>query len=147
MKPKLLVTLAAFAALTAAALAGGAGDDDKKFEGSWVATAVNFKGKAIPEDAVKKLDLTVTFAGGKFSGTAGGKKVLGGTYKLDAKNKTIDLKHTEGQQAGKDESGLYKLQGDTLVMALPADDAKDRPKNFEPAEGSEVTTFKRQEKK
>jgi uncharacterized protein (TIGR03067 family) len=152
MWAKWLGTVAAFSVLTVLGLAGqgnekAAGKKTAKgggqgIEGSWLATGANVGGKKIPDEQVSKVHLLAVFKDGQFTAEYGGKQFDAGTYKVIGKDK-VELTHTEGKQKGKVEKGLFKVEGDTLTTVFPAGDSKAEPKGFEPAETSEVTTFKR----
>jgi len=141
---KLVAGIFGFAALTVGSTVGGEKGD--KLEGSWIATAAVSDGKKAPEDVLKKAMLTVTFKGGKYSVVSEGNEVEAGTYKADPSKKpaTIDLTIMTGKDKGKTQPGIYKIEGDTLTVALTPPESKERPKNFEPPERGEVTVLKRQ---
>lgn len=146
---KLFVCIVCFG--LSALAAGAAGEKDKKateksaFEGAWIAVAGNADGKKIPDDVIGKISLTATFTDGKYNVMVMGKQIEAGTYKSDAKAKpaTIDMTIDEGKDKGKTQLGIYKLEGDQLVIALGSAGSKERPKNFEGGDMIEVTTLKR----
>jgi uncharacterized protein (TIGR03067 family) len=92
--------------------------------------------------------MRVTFTGDKYKVVVQGKQVEAGTFKV-AGGKSIDLTISEGKQKGRTQLGLYKIDGETLTVALPPDGSeKERPKDFESTAENrvEVTTLKRQGK-
>ena len=66
-----------------------------------------------------------------------------GTFKLDSekKPKTIDFKITKGNDKGKNQVGIYSIEGDTvrICVALPGQD--DRPKEIAAKEGTDHIVF------
>ncbi len=129
--------------LVTAWAAGGA--TDTKLEGTWVTTASFAGGKKATEENLKKTMVTVVFKKGAYTVTSQGKKVEAGTYETNATKKpaTIDVTITEGDDKGKTELGIYKVEGDTLTIAVAPHDSKQRPKSFEPAAKGEVMVFQR----
>ena len=139
---RFITSLVCFGIVAAWATAGGA---DAKLDGTWVVIASTRDGEKAPEDDLKKTMVTVVMKGGKYAVTAQGKKVEAGTYTTDATKKpaTIDVTITAGDEKGRTELGIYKLDGDTLTMAVTPHDSKQRPKDFKPAAKGEVMVFKR----
>ena len=73
-----------------------------------------------------------------------------GTIKVEPGKKpaTIDLAITEGDDKGKSQVGIYKVDGDTITVCLAAPGAKDRPTEFKSTEenGHILATIKRAKK-
>jgi uncharacterized protein (TIGR03067 family) len=126
----------AFAALAmGAALAGlvRAADDQKsdleRIQGSWLTTGIEVDGqKAVPPATIK-----TRFKDKNYSQSADGKEVETGAFALDdSKNpKTIDFKIETGPDAGKDQAGIYKFDGEELILCVARPGDKTRPKSFE----------------
>jgi uncharacterized protein (TIGR03067 family) len=74
--------------------------------------------------------------------TEEGKRVGGGAIKLDPGKKppTVDLSYTAGASKGTTRLGVYRLQGDTLTIAL-AEAGTARPNEVESKAGSGVTLY------
>lgn len=142
---KLLASIVCFAAVAVGATAGG--DKSGKIEGTWIATAIVNDGETVPEENVKKAMLTVVFQDGKYTVELAGKEVETGKYKTDAAKKpaTIDLDIVKGKESdqGKMQLGIYKIEGETLTIAMTPAGTKERPKDFEPPKKGEVTVLKR----
>lgn len=139
--------LSAFAALTAvlvAAPAWGKPKDDKAdLQGSWKVSKLEFppdleeEGKRIREEVTKKVSVTVK------DDTASGKHTekteeLKGTFKLaaDKSPKEIDFTAAPREGSGRKAEtvkGIYKLDGDTLVVAVAIGENVARPKEFKPS--------------
>jgi len=122
-------------------------DDLKKFEGTWAFTDWQHAGEALPADAREGAKWTIK--GDKYTFEFGG-MTEEGTIKLDPAKKpaTIDLTITDGQDKGKDQVGIYKIDGDTITVCLAAPGAKDRPTEFKSTEenGFILATIKRAKK-
>ncbi len=128
----LVVAVACFAstphALTAPVLKDGKDDksDLKKLEGEWIIDSWVQLGQPI---AIKG---TWSFKDEKYSLNQGG-ALEEGTVKLDKAKKPpiFDLAITAGTCEGKDQPGIYKLDGDTLTLCLAWPGTTDRPADFE----------------
>jgi len=109
-------------------------------QGTWIITSVN--GKPPGEGAQ---ELTLTFAGDKYSQAVGGTVNERGTIKIDAAKKpmTIDLGITEGSDAGKMQLGIIEVKGDALRATLGQPSASTRPTSFEAKEGELAVVGKR----
>ena len=117
-------------------LAADTGDDAKKelkaLQGKWKAVTLEAGGKPLPKDAVPDFTYTIR-ADGKATG-----KMPKGEYTaaitVDPKRdpKTIDNLHESGDQKGKKQYGVYKLEGDKLTVCItaPGRAEADRPKDF-----------------
>jgi uncharacterized protein (TIGR03067 family) len=116
-----------------------------KIEGSWLAISAVADGKKVPDEFIAKFMLTLAFKDGKYAVSAGGKQQESGTYKADTSKKpaTLDMMVEEGKDKGKSQLAIYKIDADTLTVALGEAGSGIRPKNFEPADKIEVTVFKR----
>jgi uncharacterized protein (TIGR03067 family) len=147
---KLVVSIVFSSVVAALATAGGGdkgakGGTGGKLEGTWIATSAVSDGKKVPDEILKKFMLTVSFKDGKYTVVMAGDQVEAGTYKTDASKKpaAIDLNITEGKDKGKSQLGIYKVEGDTMTIAMTSHDKKDRPKNFDASDMGEVTVLKR----
>ena len=119
----------------------------KKLEGKWTATKVIAEGKeeTPPEDRN-----TVEFKERKF---LFGDKELFDVAALDPSTnpKCLDFKAVIDMgeiQKGTVYEAIYKVDGDTLTLAIYVGGSGNRPSKFESAEGSKtvVVTFERQKK-
>jgi uncharacterized protein (TIGR03067 family) len=122
-------------------------DDLKKFEGEWVFSAWDHAGNPLPAEARETAKWTIK--GEKYTFEFNDLKEEG-TIKLDPGKKpaTIDLAITEGEDKGKSQVGIYKMDGDTITVCLAPPGAKDRPTEFKSTEenGYILATIKRAKK-
>jgi uncharacterized protein (TIGR03067 family) len=145
---KLLASVVYLAA--AAALATAGGEKSGKIEGQWKAVSATSRGTKVPQEQIDKAMVMLVFKDGKYTVTIGGKELDAGTYKTDTTKKphTIDLIAGKGK---KTDIGIYKIEGDTLTLAMGVASAKDkealpkpeRPTAFDGKGNVELTTFKR----
>ena len=118
-----------------------AGQDDvrkelKALQGKWKTVSLEFGGKELPKDKV--IDFTIVLdADGKATGKSP-KGEFRFTITVDPKKspKTIVNNHETGDQAGKKQYGIYKLEGNrwTVCTTGPGADESDRPKDFKTAD-------------
>ncbi|HEX3148208.1 MAG TPA: TIGR03067 domain-containing protein [Gemmataceae bacterium] len=101
----------------------------KKLAGDWAITAWTAGGEDLPAEALA--DTRWSVKGDKYVFKTDGEKEEG-TIKLDpaAKPATIDLAITAGEDKGKTQVGIYKIDGDTVVFCFNKPGEKDRPKDF-----------------
>jgi uncharacterized protein (TIGR03067 family) len=117
--------------------------------GEWVAEQVVMGGKEVPAGA--GLDgLRMTFAAdGTTTVRITGQKPEAGTYTADPKKNPAEIDLLPA--AGKAEPpglGVYKLDGDTLVLCVATGNGAERPKRVESPGGSQalLITLKRAKK-
>ena len=117
----------------------GVSNDLEKLAGGWTCVSATNDGKAVAEETVKKLHLTVTKEG-RYKTELGNQVLFDSTCKVDpARNpRHIDLIGTECANKGKAAQGIYKLDGDTLTICYTMP-GQERPKAFESQAGSGAT--------
>jgi uncharacterized protein (TIGR03067 family) len=125
----------------------GLGDDKKQpktidIDGTWKMVGVIEGGKEAPKDEVVKAENGLIFKEGKYKGF---KDEESGTFKMDVSKSpvNIDFAVVEGQEKGKTQLGLIKLEGDVLTIALSKYGSTDRPKGFDGADAHWILTLKR----
>jgi uncharacterized protein (TIGR03067 family) len=105
-------------------------------QGNWIATKVETDGAASPEVVGHRL----SFSGDRFEiKSRAGKTVYAGTVRTDPNTApaAIDFAHGLGALDGKTWQGIYKRDGDTLIVCDNAADlTKRRPTAFEAKRGS-----------
>jgi uncharacterized protein (TIGR03067 family) len=108
-------------------------DDLKKFEGDWVFTSWEFGGQTLPAEFRDSAKWSVK--GDKYTFEMNEQKEEG-TIKLDPAKKpaTIDFAITAGNDKGKDQPGIYKVDGDTITICLARPGGKERPTDFKSTE-------------
>lgn len=129
--------------------------DLARFQGEWIAVAVEREGKPVAADDVKKLDIRLIIRGSEFMlmplASKGPEHFPFGTFKLHATKepKAIDLAVApffSGMKAHT-ELGIYAFEGDRLKLlrGLPG---KERPTAFETTRklGLEIVVFQRAKK-
>jgi uncharacterized protein (TIGR03067 family) len=145
--PPLAVTIGLLASVVASVAAPRAKDekdDLKKLEGNWVATGWTQGGQALPGEVLESIKWSVK--GDKYTFEMGD-STEEGSVKIDHAKKpaTIDLAITSGADKGKDQVGIYKIDGDTVTFCFARPGAKDRPTEFSSTEdnGHILLTVKR----
>jgi len=125
-------------------IAALAADDVQKelqtLKGKWKAVAMEAGGQPLPKDQMPVFTVDIG-ADGKSTGHLPEEKFQF-TITIDPKKspKTIDNLHETGDQKGKKQYGIYKLDGDkwTVCMTMPGSAEKDRPKDFATKETTNV---------
>jgi uncharacterized protein (TIGR03067 family) len=99
--------------------------DFKKLEGDWTIESWVQFGNTVPMDA------TWSFKGDKYTLTMAA-NTEDGSIKIDQEKKpaTIDLNITGGNCSGKEQPGIYKFDGETLLVCLAWPGTTDRPTEF-----------------
>ncbi len=114
-------------------------DDEKKEEkradplaGTWKVTKFETDGQAADVG-----ESSLAFKDGKYTVVMGGKEVESGAYKIDASKKpaTLDFDIKAGSDKGKKQPGLFKIDGDKLIVALALPGAEKRPEKIESGDG------------
>ena len=118
--------------------------DPPSLVGEWVVESWIADGE--PEPCAGR---TVTFSkGGAFVAHENGEHLGAGTFTCDPKSDPAEVDMAEGgsPDPGK---GIWKLEGDTLTLCMPADPKEPRPTAFAAPPGSEriLVTFKRVSRK
>lgn len=107
------------------------------------------EGKKLLEEALKETAIIMTITGNRYSVKSAGEIIEEGTYKTDSAKvpKTIDVVILRGEDKGKTQLGIYKLEGNTATFSMARLGAKTRPSSFttKPGAGFEVTVLRRQE--
>src|SRR5262249_6407506 len=137
--------------LVAAGLLLAANKDDaskadlEKMQGNWKMSSLTVNGEMVPADDVQKIHLTVK--GNRYS-VKRGDQPIELSFKLDAgkKVKEIDLTYETGDNKGKTNKAIYKLEGDTLTMCRHQEAERERPAEFASKAGSMhvITVWKRE---
>ena len=114
-----------------------ADDDDtakefKALQGKWKTVSMEVAGNQLPKGDLPPFTVVVG-ADGKSTGKFG-EEEFKFTIKIDPKKspRTIDNWHETGDQKGKKQYGIYKLEGDkwTVCITGPESVEADRPKEF-----------------
>jgi uncharacterized protein (TIGR03067 family) len=126
----LAIVLALFAVAPAVLAAPGLKEDKndlKKLQGEWQIESWIQLGQKI------NVTGTWTFKEDKYTLDQGGDNVEDGTIKLNQKKKpaVMDLEITGGNCAGKNQPGIYKIDGDTLTLCFAWPGVADRPTDFD----------------
>jgi uncharacterized protein (TIGR03067 family) len=101
-------------------------DDKERLQGHWVAESVD-NGRQLPKEVCDQF--TLTFTGSKMKMRALLPDPSHNIFHLDetAKPKQIDLINEEERRGT---FGIYRFDGDRLVLCMGEDDQKDRPTEF-----------------
>jgi uncharacterized protein (TIGR03067 family) len=117
-----------------------------KLDGTWVASSVEIGGNKIPDEELKKFPGRLTIKGGKWTLKAGDRDQTG-TFTADAAKKPaqMDVKPSDGPNAGKTIQAIYQLDGDNMKVCY-APVGKDRPTAFDTKDkaGYALIVYKRE---
>jgi uncharacterized protein (TIGR03067 family) len=125
---------------------------DPAIVGEWVPESLSTGGKKA-QHTITPAGLTYVFTGdGKWvTQRDGGVATFAPTreYKVDPKTDPPSIDVSGGLATAKSMAGIYMLEGDTLTICFAGPGAEERPKTFEPADGSRniVMVLKRVKKK
>jgi len=133
-----------------------AGDDKEKsdtdkLQGEWVAVSMELSGRKAADDYVKKTSLVIK--GEDWQQTLNGTKAKDRKFKLDPSKspKEIDFELTDPKtdKAARLTRGIYKFEGDQLILCRQIIPERERPKEFKTTDkdGAELVVFKRAERK
>jgi uncharacterized protein (TIGR03067 family) len=111
-------------------------DDAESLKGKWSAVSMSMNGQAVSDDFVKSLKMT--FDDKTYTMTTGDTTAEEGSYTVDTSKspKTIDLDIKTGNDAGKQQVGLFKIEANRLTFLFGLPGSKERPKSFKVEEGS-----------
>jgi uncharacterized protein (TIGR03067 family) len=104
-------------------------DDIKKLEGDWKVTTWQQASQELPGEALETVKWSVK--GDKYKFEMAG-QMEEGTIKVDPAKKpaTIDLEITSGNDQGKSQVGIYKIDGQVITFCFARPGVKDRPTEF-----------------
>ena len=136
--------IAVIGLLTAAATTDEKGIEIEKLKGSWACISATVNGKALSDETVKKLRLTLSETGYKTQ--KGDDALFDSTYTIDITQqpKWIDIIGTEGEAKGKAARGIYALENGKLRICYTMPGGK-RPTAFEsaPDSGASLAVWQR----
>jgi uncharacterized protein (TIGR03067 family) len=115
-------------------------DDAESLKGTWKALSGSQGGQKLPEEFVKSM--TFNFDGKKYTQKLQDQSEEG-NYSIDASQspKTIDLDIKTGNDQGKKQLGIYKLEDGKLTFIVAMAGSKDRPKSFKLEKDADVLEF------
>ena len=115
-------------------------DDAESLKGTWKAISVKQGGQTVPEEFVQSM--TFNFDGKKYVQKVQ-EESEEGEYSIDASQspKTIDLDIKTGNDKGKKQIGIYKIEDGKLSFVVAKAGSTDRPKSFKPEAGDDVIEF------
>jgi uncharacterized protein (TIGR03067 family) len=143
----LVCALLATLGVQAWALDDKVAEEDKKFEGTWIVTAMEVGGQKVPEEGFK--EMTFTFKGKKYEQKVGDQLVEAGTQDLNPSKtpKHMDINVTEGETKGQKQLAIYEIDGDKAKICAANHGDTNRPEKFETKEGSKNMIFELKKKK
>ena len=137
MKTTHFIPISAYLLLAACSKHGATLNDPKadRLEGTWNCGSAIVDGKALSDDTIKQLHLTLTES--RYKTEEKDEVLFDSTYTTNASMNPmqINMVGTEGDLTGKEAQGIYFIQGDTLRICYTMP-GKPRPTNFESHAGS-----------
>ena len=129
MKP-LISTMLLFSTAIALAHAGDDKSDLERMQGTWIVVALTEKGKALPAGELEGLEVVIEMD--MLTAFEKGKAIVKCQIKVDStkKPKAIDLTYLIGDDKGKTEAGIYKIDKEQFTLVLD-EDKKGRPTAFD----------------
>jgi uncharacterized protein (TIGR03067 family) len=114
-----------------------------RLDGVWL--LIGTDDKKLTKEFFDKAMVQLILKNGEYEQNIKGMKAESGTYKFDpAKSPpTIDIAIRDGKDKGKTQLGIYKLDGDNLMIAFGRPGSAVRPKNFDIMQDVDLTIFKR----
>ena len=115
---KLVSAILTFAALGLIAADAPANDDAAGLKGKWKAVSIKAGGQVSPAEDVKRFQFS--FTDKTYTNTIDDKAVEEGAYATDDSKtpKAMDFDIKTGQDEGKKQLGIYKLDGDKLTIVV-----------------------------
>ncbi len=104
----------------------------KALQGKWKTVAGEAAGKPFPRDGIPAFTVVIAADGKSTGQTPQGAFQFTITVNPRKNPKTIDNLHESGEQKGKRQYGIYKLEGDRFTVCITPRGAAegDRPKDF-----------------
>ncbi len=104
----------------------------KALQGKWKTVAGEAAGKPFPKDQIPAFTVVIAADGKSTGQTPQGEFQFTITVNPKKNPKTIENLHKSGEQKGKRQYGIYKLEGHkfTVCMTPPGRAEGDRPKDF-----------------
>jgi uncharacterized protein (TIGR03067 family) len=114
-------------------------DDAESLKGQWSVVSVSTGGQAVEADLIK--DLKMAFDDKTYTVTGSEPFPEEGNYTIDASKspKTIDFDIKKGQEAGKLQLGLFKIDGNKLTIVVSRAGSTERPTSLKVEPGSPIT--------
>ncbi len=116
--------------------------DPKRLIGTWEVMAAEERGQRIEE--MMLLDQALIFeADGSYRVLVGQTAIESGQFTVDAASNLgwIDLRITRGKDAGKVQRGLFRFEGNRLLLTFYRPGVESRPKDFDTRPETEQFTF------
>jgi len=121
---RILLAVAMASFLSQLGSADDSSKDQKKLQGEWRVTSMRVRGQDV--DVAKLGDGAYIFTKDRLKVTGPQESVAEMTLRPDSKPKELDLKSIEGVGAGKTVFGLYRFDGEKLVLCI----GDVRPKEY-----------------
>ena len=133
------------AGLMVAAADDPAKDDKDKIQGTWQTVSIAVDGKEEPAEAATSSK--TIFQADNYTQTVKERAIEKGMFALDPSKspKAIDFAIKKGADRGKNQVGIYLLDGDDLKICVAPAGASTRPAEFasKPGTGSALVVLKR----
>jgi uncharacterized protein (TIGR03067 family) len=110
-------------------------DDAEAIKGNWSAVSMKVGGQPAPEAFVKSFQCR--FDEKTYNNTVDKQVVEEGSYRIEPSKtpKTIEFDIKTGQDQGKKQLGIYKIENEKLTLLLTQAGSTTRPKSFQDEPG------------
>jgi len=138
---KLANSVLVLAAITFVAADEPKKDDTPSLKGNWTVVSIKVGGQDAPAGEAEKMKFG--FDDKSYTNSVGDQVIEDGGYTIDASNtpNTIDLDIKKGQDAGKKQLGIFKVEGDKVTFVVSEAGSTKRPTALNPEDSEQAIVF------